>query len=205
MWQVGNEVPGDFSWLLSSGAGERQKALGVKLLCFPAAQNLKENAWPSSETLMCHWNSVNMLCCGYSDKQFYGLLIWISPRSCHNVRGTVVLPPKIIQNPLSAQPHHLMWSQLSSSGLSPGNWHCLNSQRICRIIKFFQSFSGFVLVFPFFLFRLSEAHEMNQLVCALLQRRTGWELDGTLQDLLLSCPWLVWALIFLPVLPESGD
>lgn len=100
-------------------------------------------------------------------------------------------PPRITQNPLSAQPHHLMQSQLRSSGLSPGNWQCLNLQRICRIIKFFQSFPGLVLVISFFLFRLSEAHEMNQLVCALFQSRTGLELDKTLQDLLLLCPWIV--------------
>lgn len=75
MWQVGNEVPGDFSWLLSSGVcWGKAEGTGVQLLCFPAAQNLMENTWPSSEPLMCHWNSVNVLCCGYGDKRFYGLL-----------------------------------------------------------------------------------------------------------------------------------
>lgn len=191
MCQVGDEVPGGFSWLLSSCWG-KAGGTGVWAAVFSCSSELyqKENTWPSSDTLVCHWGSVSLLCCGYGDKQFYGLLplcsdlgITTELSQCSWDSG---VPPKITQNPLSAQPHHLMWSQLRSSRLSPGNWHCLNSQRICSIIKFFKSFSGFVLVFPFFLFRLSEAHEMNQLVFALFQRRTGWELDKTLQDLLLS-------------------
>lgn len=119
--------------------------------------------------------------------------------------GLWCFSPKIIQSPLSAQAHHLMQSQLRSSGLSPGNWHCLNSQRICRVIKFFKRFSGFVLVFGGFFFPFSCLDYLKHMKwiswCVLYSR----ELDKTLQDLLLLCPWIVWDLIFLPVLPECGD
>lgn len=40
------------------------------------------------------------------------------------------LLPEIRQNPLLAQSHHLMQSQLRSLGLTPGNWHYLGPQGI---------------------------------------------------------------------------
>lgn len=81
----------------------------------------------------------------YSDEQFYGLLPpWHGLRTTavpsHNIHVTGAFLPEIRQTPLSAQPHHLMRSQLRSLGFSPGNWHYLNSQGICRIMKFFKGF-----------------------------------------------------------------
>lgn len=69
-------------------------------------------------------------------------MVWVPPQ-CHcNICVTIVFLPEIRQNPLSDQPHHLMWSQSRSLGLTPGNWHYLYSQVIHRIMKFFKGFWG---------------------------------------------------------------
>lgn len=156
MCQVGNEVP-VISLCCSAqevaACWEKAKGAGIEAAVFSCCSELymKRNTWPSSETLMCHWNSVNTLCCGCGDKQFYGLLpsssdldinTELSPCSWH----CGVPPP----NNTKSSPCPTSSSDLRSSGLSPGNWHCLNSQGICRIIKFFQSFLK--VCFVFFLF-----------------------------------------------------
>ena len=120
---MGNEVPGDFCLLLRRadcgmlGKGKRHWYLSncVFMLCSTAHE--EKHLAQVRETLggrcaaevsperyaKCTVMSNFVVCCPCG-------MVWASPRCHHNIHVTIVFLPKIGQNPLSAQPHHLMRS-----------------------------------------------------------------------------------------------